>query len=95
MDEVDTGVVAGDVDVSVLVGPEAAGEGRKVRERGGEAVFEEREEGGGGEGRAGEEAALLDVVAGEQWKVGDGEFEVVHGGFLGGDDGGCRDHCNC
>jgi len=95
VDEVDAGVVADDVDVSVLVGLEAAGEGREVRQGGGEAVFEEREEGGGGEGRAGEEAAFLDVVAGEHWEVGNGEFEVVHGGFLGRGDGGFGDHCHC
>lgn len=32
VDEIDTGVVGGDVDVAVGVGGEAAGEGREVRE---------------------------------------------------------------
>lgn len=84
VDEVCAGVVGGDVDVAVGVGGETAGEGREKREGVGEGGFKEREEGVGGEVRRGarEEAAFLDVVAGEHWEVGDGEFQGFHSGLL-------------
>ena len=48
VDEVDAGVVACDVDVSVGVGFETAGEGREEREGLGKSVFEVRDESGRG-----------------------------------------------
>lgn len=91
VEEVCPGVVAGDVNVAVGVGDKAAGEGGEERESGGEGLFEEREKGSEGERRASEEAAFLDVMAGEHREVRDGELEVVHGGWLGGENGGFGD----
>ncbi|GMP69222.1 hypothetical protein CsSME_00028561 [Camellia sinensis var. sinensis] len=79
--EVNSGVIACDVDVALGIGGETAGERGEVGESAGEAVFEEREERVDGERRAGEEATLLNVVAGEHGEVGDGELEVSDYGF--------------
>eukprot|EP00268_Persea_americana_P025078 TRINITY_DN2443_c0_g1_i3.p2 TRINITY_DN2443_c0_g1~~TRINITY_DN2443_c0_g1_i3.p2 ORF type:complete len:188 (-),score=61.60 TRINITY_DN2443_c0_g1_i3:441-1004(-) len=94
VDEVGAGVVAGDVDVARGgIGGEAAGEGREEGESLGEGASEEGEEGVGGEERAAEQDALLDVLAGEHGKVGDGEFEIRERGFLVGMDGAFGDEC--
>ena len=41
-----------------------------------------------------EEAAFLDVVTREHGEVGDGEFEVREGGFLGRVDSACGEYCD-
>ncbi|KAF7816348.1 hypothetical protein G2W53_030317 [Senna tora] len=98
VEKIDASVVAGDVDVTVGVSVEAAGERGKVRESARESGFEERDEGIGRERRESEEAAFLDVVTGEHGKVGDGELEVSERGFFVWKDGafgnesGCRRH---
>ncbi|CAL5407401.1 unnamed protein product [Camellia sinensis] len=90
--EVNSGVIVCDVDVALGIGGETAGERGEVGESAGEAVFEEREERVDGERRAGEEATLLNVVAGEHGEVGDGELEVSDYGFAIRKDSAVRDH---
>lgn len=46
---------------------------------------------GGGERGSGEEDALLDVVAGEHWEVGDSKLELADGGWSVGNHGAPRD----
>ena len=63
------------------------------------AASEKKQEVCNGDWRESEEVSLLNVVAGEHWEVGDGEFKVGEGGFDGrkdggfGDDGNGRSHC--
>lgn len=93
VDEVDARVVAGDVNVTIGVSGQAAGQGRETREALGERGFEEGDERVlEGERRKREEEALLDVVAGEHGEVGDGELEVTECGGLVGEDGGLGHH---
>jgi len=90
-DEIDAGVVAGDVDVAVGISFQAAGEGGKVRESLRQGVLDLRDESREGERRAGEEVAFLDVMAGEHREVGDGELQIRHGRSLGRVDCGFGD----
>lgn len=53
LDEIDAGIVTGEVNGAVRVGGEAAGEGGKVRESGGERTFERENKVGEGTGRRG------------------------------------------
>ncbi|CAH9121421.1 unnamed protein product [Cuscuta epithymum] len=76
VDKIGAGVVTGNINVSVLVGNEPAGEGWEMGECPGEAPLEQGGEVGGGKGRESEEGAFLDVVCGEHGQIGDGEFEV-------------------
>ena len=69
MEELGSGVVAGDVHVAVGVGDQSAGERREVRESLREAEFEEGEKGFDGERWKIEEHTLLDVVNGEHREV--------------------------
>lgn len=88
VDELSPGIIARDVHITPVVREEPASERGEVREGAGEAEPEEGEEGVGGEGRfgAGEEVALLDVVAGEHREVRNGKLLVSHGRSLQGMD---------
>ncbi|CAH9097652.1 unnamed protein product [Cuscuta europaea] len=76
VDEIGAGVVTVNINVSVLVGDEPAGEGWKMGESPGEAPLEQGDEMGEGKGRESEEGAFLDVVCGEHGQIGNGKFEV-------------------
>jgi len=62
VDEVDAGIVADDVHVTLGVGGETAGEGGEVGESGGERVFERENEVFEGRRWGSEQDALLNVV---------------------------------
>lgn len=93
VNEVNTGVVTGYVNVTERIGDKAASEGGEMSQSDGKAVFEERDQGRGGERRAREEASFLNVMAREHRKVRDGEFKVSHLGRLRRKNSGLRDDC--
>lgn len=81
MNEQSTSVVTRDVDVTVSVGYETAGERWEMGENRRKALSEKKQKVRDGDWWAEEEVALLDVVAGEHREVGSGELEVRKGGF--------------
>lgn len=91
VDEVDACVITFDVNVTVFVSDQTAGERWKTRERFGETAFKKMEDASGVEIRGSEEAAFLDVVTREHGEIGDGEFKVGEGGRVIGEDNAFRE----
>jgi hypothetical protein len=69
VDEIHSVVVARDVHVAIAVSPKSAGERREVGKCLRETALEESDEGFDGNGRASEEAALLNIVDREHGEV--------------------------
>lgn len=82
VNEINAGVISSDVDVTMGVGDQTAGEWLKMHQSRRKCALEKSEESINWERRTSKEAPLLNVMAREHWEIGSRQFEISKARFL-------------